>query len=374
MSDATNQLVVVKIGSNVLVDDAGVLDKDFIADISAQLCRVIDAGWRVVLVTSGAVAAGMSRLGLSSRPSDLPSLQAAASAGQAAVIETYAEALLAHGRPCGQILLTRGDTADRSSYLNARNTMERLIEMGAIPIVNENDTVTIGGVAETFGDNDMLGAVIAALMGANLYVILSDVEGLYTKDPSKDADARLIPEVHEVTDDILSLAGGAGSEVGTGGMATKVRAGRAMLTAGIPMVVCKGRCPSVLVDLIVEGHHHGTRFTSDSMNSESARKLWIGLAGISKGRLVVDDGAASALRKGGGSLLPVGVVSVQGAFEAGDIVSVVDSSGSLVGRGFCRYDCEELEKARGLRLEVIGRFLPERAGQPCIHRDEMLVF
>ena len=365
-------LVVAKVGSSTLMDGRGELDVDFVRALCAQICELRREGVRVVLVSSGAAAVGRSLLGFSERPSDIPTLQACAAAGQTTLIERYAEVLAADGVACAQVLLTRGDVVDRTGYLNARNTFERLLDLGVVPIVNENDTVSVREFS--FGDNDMLGAIVASLVDADLYVILSDIAGLYTANPDKDPTARLLERVSRVDAEVMAMAGGAGSSFGTGGMATKVRAARAMLAAGIPMVICRGRDGEALLDAY-RGRGRHTRFESDApVPHEQARKLWIGLAGISRGSLTVDAGAARALERDGASLLPVGVTDVEGDFAAGDTVSVLDHEGRLIARGISRYSSEELWKARGLRLDVIARFWPDRADCPAIHRDELLVF
>jgi glutamate 5-kinase len=363
-------LVVVKVGSSTLVDASGTPDTGFISSLSAQIARTMEGGTRVILVSSGAVAAGMERLAIGSRPKDTPTLQACAAAGQARLTEMYADAFARHGLRCAQVLLTRGDTAERSSYLNARNTLERLLELGAVPVVNENDTVSTGELA--FGDNDMLGAIVSSLAGADLYVVLSDVDGLYDSNPELNPEASVIRKVTKVDGRIMRMAGSPTSAVGTGGMRTKVRAARAMLAAGIPMVICRGRAHAVLEE-VLSGREVGTRFEPANAG-EGARKMWIGLAGISRGQLRVDDGAAKAVVEGGSSLLPVGVTAVEGDFEPGDIVGVVDGEGLLIGRGVVRYSSHELEKIQGLKLDVVARFYPDRADVPCIHRDELLVF
>jgi glutamate 5-kinase len=241
-----------------------------------------------------------------------------------------------------------------------------------VPVVNENDTVSVAEFA--FGDNDMLGAIVSALIGAELYVILSDVEGLFTANPETDESAELIDEVNAIDRHIAEIAGGSVSGVGTGGMASKVRAARAMLAAGIPMVVAHGRRPNVLVD-IVGGAKVGTRFENvDGPTHGTGRKLWIGLAEVPHGQVTVDAGAARALVEEGGSLLPVGVKATKGTYEAGDVVTIVDESGLEIARGVSRYTSEEMVRVRGLKLDVIERFMPDHAGMPAVHRDEMLVF
>lgn len=372
IGEGVHGLIVIKIGTSTLVDEHGMLDRPFIETLCSQMCEIVAKGDRVIFVSSGAVAAGMERLGLHVRPTDTPTLQACAAAGQASLIETYSEVFSEHGVMSGQVLLTRGDTADRTSYLNARNTLDRLLDLGCIPIVNENDTVSVGEFA--FGDNDILGAIVASLVGADLYVILSDVDGLYSANPLKDPGARLISRVDHVDSRIASVAGDAGSSFGTGGMSSKVRAGRAMLVAGIPMVICRGRQKDVILD-VAAGKPIGTRFESPAgAGAEGSRKLWIGIAGISKGSVVIDDGACRALVRDGASLLPVGVVGLTGTFERGEVVNVMSGDGSLVGRGVVRYSSQELEKIRGLKLDVVERFYPDRSEQPCIHRDELLIF
>jgi len=365
-------LVVVKIGSSTLTTPEGSVDEAFISNLCEQVATLHAQGHPVVVVTSGAAAAGRSRLGFTSRPSDIPSLQACAAAGQAALTEVYAKELAQRGIPCGQVLLTRRDVVDREGYLNARNTLFRLLDLGAVPVVNENDTVSVAEFA--FGDNDMLGAIVAALVGASLYVILSDVEGLFTADPTTHADAELIREVHAVDKRIAGMAGGAGSSVGTGGMASKIRAARATLAAGIPLVICHGRKEHVLVDA-VDGKAVGTRFCNDAGHVHgSGRKLWIGLAEVPQGTVVVDAGASKAIVADGASLLPVGVKSTSGDYAEGDVVSIVDQQGTELARGVTRYSSEDMVRVRGLKLDVIERFLPHKEGQPAVHRDEMLVF
>ena len=365
-------VVVVKVGSSTLVDESGRPDRTFIGSLCDQAADLQEQGYHVVIVSSGAVAAGMERLGLDARPTDMPGRQACAAAGQAALTEVYAEQLARRGVPCGQVLLTRRDLTDREGYLNARNTLGRMLELGAVPVVNENDTVSFTEI--NFGDNDMLGAIVAAMLNADLYVILSDIDGLYTANPASDPTARLVPRVEEVTPQISAMAGGAGSAVGTGGMASKVRAARAMIAAGVPMVVCRGRERDSF-RRVIEGEGLGTRFEAPAgVQHESARKLWIGLAEMPRGSVLLDAGASRAILERGASVLPVGVTSAEGRFSTGDVVNVVSAEGALIGRGITRYSSEDIGRVHGLRLDVIARFMPEKDGQPVIHRDELLVF
>ena len=365
-------LMVVKVGSSTLVDESGALDRGFIRSLCDQVAALVAGGTRVVVVSSGAAAAGRDVLGLPGRPGDIATLQACAAAGQANLTQAYADVLAERGIPCGQVLLTRRDVMDRDGFLNARSTLARLIELGAVPVVNENDTVSTAEFA--FGDNDMLGALVAALVGADLYVICSDVEGLYTANPQQDPAAELIGRVSEVTPELMSVAGGAGTTFGTGGMASKLRAARAMLAAGIPMVVCRGRRPGVLAQL-ASGEAVGTRFEAPAGSPhERGRKLWIGLAEVPRGTITLDEGAARAVLERGASILPVGVVSTSGSYAAGDVVNVRSPAGDVIGRGVARYSSEDMGRVRGIKLDVVARFLGEDRAQPAVHRDDLLVF
>ncbi len=374
MSDIfdTQGIVVFKVGSSTLVDSDGGVDQDFVASLADQMARLRGEGYKPILVSSGAVAAGFAQLGLPSRPKDMPSLQACASAGQTALMQAYARAFGAHGLSVGQILLTRHDLADRQGYLNARNTFGRLLELGAVPIVNENDTVSVAEFA--FGDNDMLGAIVATLVGASLYVILSDIDGLYTANPSQDPDARLIDHLEGITPQVEAMAGGSGSSVGTGGMRTKLRAGHIALAGQVPMVICKGRRANALVDAVA-GRGPQTRIDpAPDSHYEGARKLWLISSERPQGSIVLDDGAVRAVLEEGASVLPVGVRRVEGDFAEQDLVDVRSLDGRLIGRGISRYSSEELTRCQGLRLDVIGRFSPQKANCPAVHRDDLVVF
>lgn len=369
---STPHLVVAKLGTTTLVDEAGSLDRAFIRSLCEQIATLNGEGTRVVVVSSGAAAAGREAFGFTERPHDIETLQACAAAGQANLTRAYADVLAERGIPCGQVLLTRRDLTDREVYLNARNTLMRLLELGAVPVVNENDTLSV--TEFTFGDNDMLGAIVAALVGADLYVVLSDVEGLYTADPLTNADAELVSRVTEVDAHVSAMAGDTSTAYGKGGMASKLKAARAMLAAGIPMVVCRGRRENVLVD-VVHGEPIGTRFKApEGSPHESGRKLWIGLAEVPRGSITLDAGATRAVLSQGASVLPVGVTAIEGDFSAGDVVNVLNPEGDVIGRGVCRYSAEEMTRVRGLKLDVIARFLGEERAQVAVHRDELLVF
>lgn len=363
--------VVVKVGSSTLVREDGSLDADYVRALAGQAADLMDMGTQAIIVSSGAAAVGRERLGIEKRPTDIPTLQACAAAGQATLTKSYEDALRPRGHACAQVLLTRRDVVDREGYLNARNTFSRLLELGAIPVVNENDTVSVAEFA--FGDNDMLGAIVSALVGASLYLVLSDVDGLFTANPNVDSTARLISNVSEIGPDIAEMAGESLSSVGTGGMGSKIRAARAMIAAGIPMVICQGRIDNV-VTRVVSGERLGTRFEAQGIAHGTPKKLWIGLAEVAHGSITLDEGATKAVLERGASVLPVGVLRCEGSFAAGDVVDVLSPEGLAIARGVARYSIEELTRFRGLKLDVIGRFVESGRVQPAIHRDELLVF
>ena len=361
--------IVIKIGSSTLASDEGGIDRAWVDGLAEQVCELLSAGMQVVVVTSGAIAAGVARLGMKSRPSDMPSLQAAASVGQVSLVEAYAEAFSARGVAVGQVLLTRNDTGHRESFLHARDTFERLLALGAVPVVNENDTIAVEEIR--FGDNDTLAALVATMIGADLVVLLSDIAGLYDADPRLCAEATLLAQVDELTDDMVAAAGGAGTATGSGGMATKIEAAKVLMKAGIPMVICDGRRTGVLRDAVA-GDDVGTTFDGGE-STVSARKLWIALGSNPAGSIVVDDGAAQALRQRNTSLLPAGVVSVSGEFAAGDPVALVDGMGSLVARGLSELSSADLDRIKGLKTSEVTGVLPHLVGGEVVHRDRLVV-
>lgn len=361
--------VVIKIGSSTLAPAGEGIDTRFVTTIVDQVCALKAAGHEVLIVTSGAIAAGLERLGLSTRPTDMPSLQAAASVGQVALIETYAELFSARGVTVGQVLLTRHDTGHREAYLHARDTFERLLELGAVPVVNENDTVAVDEIR--FGDNDSLAALVATMAGAHLVVLLSDIEGLYDADPRVSAEATLLEHVDELTEDLVAAAGGAGTLAGSGGMATKIEAARVLMKAGIPMVVCDGSRPDVVLDAVA-GKPCGTMFAPGT-DVLGARKLWIALGRNPAGSIVIDEGAKRALLERQTSLLPAGVVEVHGKFEAGDAVVLADREGATVGRGLSEMSALDLERVKGMKKAVISEGFPHLAGKEVVHRDRLVI-
>lgn len=367
--------LVVKIGSSTLTTAEGRIDHAYLESFAQQVEAVRAQGWQVVIVSSGAIACGLERLGMSgARPDDMPTLQAAASVGQGLFASAWGDAFAAHGMVTSLVLLTRRDTADRAAYLHARDTLERLLDLGVVPIVNENDTVSVEQIR--FGDNDTLGALVACLIQADLAIILSDIDGLYDANPSEDANAKLVKRVERIDQSVISAAGDAGTAMGSGGMVTKVKAARVLGVAGIPLVICAGRRENVIVDAAV-GREVGTLFTSAQAAHEiTPRKLWIALGDSARGAITVDDGAKQALQRKGSSLLVVGVAGVSGDFANGDIVDILDGTGYLFARGRAAFSRDEAELARGRTREELSRnrLLAEMADKPLVHRDDLVIF
>lgn len=366
--------VVIKIGSSTLTTSESSIDYEFMNALVDQVARVRARGWQPIVVTSAAIACGLEALGIKRRPSDMPSLQAAASVGQSVLSTAYAKAFRAYGITTSIVLLTRRDTADRSAYLHARDTLSRLLELDVVPIVNENDTVSVEQIR--FGDNDTLAALVACLVNADLMVILSDIDGLYDANPHFNSDAKLIECVEKIDESIMGVAGEAGTTVGSGGMITKIKAARVLMVAGIQMVICNGREPEAL-PRIVSGESVGTRFVAAKKPHEiTPKKLWIALGDSARGALIVDAGAKTALIERGSSLLPVGIAAVEGGFEAGDIVDIKDVAGHLFARGKVSASSDELELAQGLSQQALkaNRLLAGLSHKPVVHRDELVVF
>ena len=364
----TARRIVVKIGSSTIAGDDGIR-RAFVTRLAEQVAELTAVGSQVVIVSSGAIAAGVERLGLAQRPTDMPGLQAAASVGQVALVEAYSESMAERGLVVGQVLLTRNDTGHRESFLHARDTFERLLTLGAVPVVNENDTVAVDEIR--FGDNDTLAALVATMVNADLVILLSDIGGLYDADPRLSSEATLLEQVDELTDDLVAAAGGAGSAVGSGGMATKIEAANMLMKAGIPMVICDGRKDRVVLDA-AQGLVVGTTFDGGA-GTLGARKLWIALGRKPAGEVVIDDGACHALRVRNKSLLPAGVTAVRGTFEPGDAVALVDAAGAVVARGLSEISSADLDMVKGLKSSEIEQVLPHVAGRTVVHRDSLVV-
>ncbi len=361
--------IVVKVGSGVLSRGGVGLHRASIHALAGCLTRVQDSGTEVILVSSGAILAGMEALGLTARPRELPVKQAAAAVGQSHLMRAYEEAFHPCGRRVAQILLTQEDLRHRSRYLNARNTLFTLLDLHVLPIVNENDTVAVREIQ--FGDNDTLSALVAHLAQADLLIILTDTEGVFTADPHRDPTARLIPRVRP-QDAISSFcAEDTGSAASIGGMTSKVRAAHRAAVAGIPTVVASGRTPGT-VEAILRGDEVGTLFVPSRSRMQS-RKRWLAFASLPRGTIVVDAGAKAALVTGGRSLLPSGVRGTQKTFRAGDVVSLVDLDGQEFGRGLVNYAREDVEAIKGVRSDEVADILGHKPHDEVIHRDNLVI-
>jgi glutamate 5-kinase len=359
--------VVAKLGSSIVADDAGEVRADVLDGVCGQVADLHAAGENVALVTSGAVACGMRLMELAARPGEVDELQAASAVGQGTLFRAYEERLVARDVHAAQVLLTSFDMSARMHYLNARQTLRRLMDWRVVPVVNENDTTATDEI--TFGDNDFLSAQVAILLGARLLVLLTDTAGLHTADPALDPGSELVPEV----DDFSALAGyeigQRTSAFGSGGMRSKVAAAEMASAAGIPVVICDGTAPGTLT-AAAAGEPVGTRFAAHPERTPSF-KLWLRYAKPSHGRLLVDAGAARVLREEGSSLLPVGITGVEGEFAAGDAVEVV-SDGEVVGKGISNYSAAELSRIKGLRSDRVLEQMPN-ASEEAVHRDHFVL-
>jgi glutamate 5-kinase len=372
---ATSKTVVVKVGTRVLANDDGTLNQDRITSIAEQIVRLMTDKRHVVLVSSGAVGAGIGRLRLYRRPGDLAHLQAVAAVGQSRLIESYNRALEAHGRHAAQILLTADDLNDRTRYLNVRNTLLALFQYGALPIINENDTVRVDELQRNVGDNDRLAAMVTNLLRAPLLILLSDVEGLYDRHPS-DADAKLISTVTELDTAVgdfqrQPMMRLATNQLSRGGMASKLEAARLAVAAGESVIIANGRRPNVLVE-IMAGQTVGTLFVAQGPPVTS-RKRWIGLTAQPCGRLILDDGAQLAVEKQGRSLLAIGVKRVEGIFQKGDVVGLCREDGREFARGLINYGSEEMRRIAGQPTERIVEILGHRLYDEVVHRDNLAI-
>jgi glutamate 5-kinase len=361
------ETAVVKLGSSIVADERGDVREDVLRQVCLEVARCYRSGARFVLVTSGAIARGMRLMDLPSRPSAMAELQAASAVGQGKLYRVYDELLAEHGIATAQVLLTFFDMSARTHYLNARQTLERLLAWGVVPVVNENDTTTTDEIS--FGDNDFLAAQVAILVAADRLVLLSDVEGLYTSNPREDEEARMLDEVSDFAALEPLEIGVSTSPLGSGGMRSKVVAAEMATAAGIPVTIASGTRHEA-VSRAVSGQPVGTRFRPQQGARVSSFKLWLRYAKPTHGRVVVDEGAERALRERGTSLLPVGIVGVRGPFEAGDAVEVVPANGSgrPIGKGIVNYSSSELERIKGLKTAEVRELLP-RASEEAVHRD-----
>ena len=358
--------VVVKVGSSSITDSAGAIDAAAVDKLSSEMADMCRSGHAVVLVSSGAIAAGWAALGGGQRPGDPVLLQAVAAVGQHRLMRVYDDALARHGLHVGQVLLAPLDFAHRQQYLHARQTLAHLLELGVVPVVNENDATSDDEIR--FGDNDRLAALVAHLVAADLLVLLTDTPGLLTADPRLDAEASLIEEVAEVDHELEALAGGAGTPVGSGGMVSKLAAAKIATWSGVPTVIADARRPGVLADVIEGRPGAGTVFRARSRRLP-ARKLWIAFALAPSGVLQVDEGARRALVEAEASLLPAGVVGVQGSFDADDAVEIAGTDGVIFAKGLARHSSALIASWAGRRTSE----LPEGTSHEVVHRDDLVV-
>ena len=360
---------VIKIGSNILSHELTGLDTDIIRSLAENISKIASMGYEVVIVSSGAVAAGMKKLGLKSKPRDIRLKQAAAAVGQSTLMWAYEKAFAEYENKVAQILLTREDFSDRKKYINSKNTIMTLLSYGIIPVINENDTVTTDEIK--FGDNDNLAALVAILIEAERLVILSDVDGLYQENPRVCPTAKLIPYVEKITSDIESIAGGTGSAVGTGGMYSKIMAAQKATSHGIAVNIINGKSPELLIAL-VEGKERGT-FFNPCKEKISHRKSWIAYSSRPKGSITIDDGAVKAITEMGKSLLPTGIINIEGNFEVGDSVNCLNTEGKRVAKGLINYSSLDIKKIMKRKTSEIEKILGYKYSDEAIHRDNMIV-
>ena len=359
--------VVVKVGTSSITHHTGRLNLSQLEKLARQLTDLYNQGLEVVLVSSGAIGAGVGKLGLSRRPRTIPEKQAVAAIGQGLLLHMYEKFFAEYGMTVGQVLLTREDFADRKRFLNARNTLLAMLQMGVIPVINENDTVAIDEIK--LGDNDNLAALVAGLLDADLLVLLSDIDGLYTGDPRTDKCARLIQQVTEITPEIEELAGGEGTERGTGGMVTKIHAARIAMHSGMVTVIARASEEDVL-RRILAGELVGTAFWP-SIRLRN-KKRWIAYGSSIQGKIHVDRGAAQAILDNGKSLLPSGVTAVEGDFGIGNTVSVIFEN-KEIARGIVNYSAREVEAIKGLHTGEISRVLGHKDFDEIIHRNNLVL-
>jgi len=364
--------VVVKLGSGTVTDPEKGLREPTLRAIAAQLSSSwTESGVSFVVVTSGAIAAGRKKLGMTERPRTVALKQAAAAVGQTSLMRAYERAFEKRGRHVAQLLLTHEDFEDRERYVNARNTLLTLLSRGIVPIVNENDTVATEEIR--LGDNDHLATLVTQMIGADLLILLTDSDGLQTKDPHRHPDARRIPVVENLDDaSVLAAVGRRVSSAGTGGMASKIEAARVLSASGVPVVIASGLSPRSILD-VLGGRDTGTLILPRRPGKLRSRKMWIAYAMNAHGTILVDDGARKVLLEGGKSLLPAGVIGAQGRFRRGDAISIADRRGRVFARGITRWSSEQVERGRGKRSDAVRSILGADTPAEVVHRDDLTV-
>lgn len=362
--------IVVKVGTSTITYANGKRNFSQIDRLARELSDLQNQGKEMILVSSGAVAVGVDRLGLPAKPSTIPGKQACAAVGQGVLMHTYEKLFADYGQIVAQVLITRTEAIDRHRYTNCRNTFMTLLQQGVIPIVNENDVVALDELK--IGDNDNMSALVAGIVDADLVIILSDIDGLYTANPATHPEATLVHTVQEITPEIEASAGGVGSSRGTGGMATKIQAAKAATNSGIQLVIASGTEKNA-IPRILQGEEIGTLFVSRE-NRLQFRKRWLAFGAKIQGSIVVDDGCAKAIRKAGGcSILPAGIYQVVGDFQSGSTISVFDKEGHELARGLVHYTASELEKIKGCKSSDIEGILGHKNYDEVIHRDDLVI-
>jgi glutamate 5-kinase len=362
--------IVIKVGSAVLASSESGLDEARIGRLASEITALMDQGREILLVSSGAIAAGLAKLGITKKKGmPLSVKQAAAAIGQSSLMWMYEKTFGAYGRKVAQVLLTREDLSNRSRFLNARNTLQTLLGYGVVPVINENDTVSVDEIK--FGDNDNLSSMVVHLADADLLVILSDIDGLYTADPKLDPSAVLVSVVDKITAELERVAGDAQTLVGTGGMRSKIMTAKKVGAYGAPMAIVNGKKPGILQTLF-DGKQVGTLFLP-KLEKQHSRKHWIAYTVCTAGKVVVDNGACEALVSKGKSLLPGGVVKVEGNFKLGDCVACLDLKGNEFARGLTKYSSTDLDRIKGLKTSQIESILGHKDYDEVIHRDDLVI-
>jgi glutamate 5-kinase len=365
----SSRKIVIKIGTNLLADKVKGINAQRLQSIARSVAQLQLQGKQVALVSSGAIGAGVAALQLNTRPRTLAKKQAAAAIGQPLLMEAYEHAFRKHRCVIGQILLTKEDLVDRKRFVNVRNTFAALFEQGVVPIINENDTVAVEEIK--LGDNDNLSAFVVNLIGADLLILLSDIDGLYSDDPTKNSDATLIPIVEKITPHIERLARSSNTELSTGGMITKIQAAKRCVASGAAMIIANGRNPNIIED-IVAGTYVGTIFLPAGKGL-NRKKKWIGFVSHAEGVIVVDEGAIEALVVKKKSLLASGIIDVRGKFQKGDTVMVCDAAGRDIAKGVVRYACDDLVRIKGKKSLEAAKILGRKNCEEVIHRDDLVV-
>lgn len=361
--------VVIKVGTSSVAHATGKPNLFKIESLVRQLADLYNMGKEVILVTSGAIGTGAGKLGLPRRPRTIPEKQAAAAVGQGVLMHIYEKLFAEYGVTVGQVLLTREDFSERRRFLNARNSLHAMLQFGVIPVINENDTVAVDEIK--LGDNDNLSALVATLIDAELLILLSDIDGLFTADPRKEKNAQLILDVTEMTPEIEALSGGAGSKFGTGGMATKIQAARIAMHSGIVTVIANMEEKDV-IRRVINGETLGTVFWPCA-NKMQNKKRWIAFSSSICGKIFVDDGAARALVKLGKSLLPSGITGVEGSFDIGNTVTIVGADGKEIARGIVSYSSDEIRQIQGVQTRDIARILGHKDYDEVVHRNNLVL-